>query len=385
MPLKALKGLPAINASTRRIITLLLRSGPMPRVELARRLSLTPAALTKLTRQLLEIGVLKQVERPETGSTGRPAQPLAVDPCYAAFVGVKLTGDHAYAVLTDLAGTVLEATATELGRRDSSSVCEKIIDLVNNLRCRSDAAGVGISLAGPVIRARGHVVSSPFLGWEAIDLAAELEPRLGVPVVVENDLRALTTAQHWFDDTLTSFALVTFGAGIGCGLVLDDRLVNGSSGAAGLIDHLRIDDHGPMCARGHRGCVSSYATTASILRAAGQQESTGSPQQLAEVGASARQGDQHASAVLHDAGYAIGCVIGTVCNVTGPGRVILSGEGAELYDTLEESLRCGIATVMHPVLQPIPVTVARLSFTDWARGAAVVAIQHHLELRSAPY
>ena len=288
-------------------------------------------------------------------------------------------------MLTDLAGTVLEATAAELGSRDLTTVCEKIINLVKNLRCRRDAVGVGVSLAGPVIRARGHVVSSPFLGWEAIDLAAELEPRLGVPVVVENDLRALTTAQHWFDDTLTSFALVTFGAGIGCGLVLDDRLVNGSSGAAGLIDHLRIDDHGPMCARGHRGCVSGYATTASILRAAAQQDSTGDPQQLAEVGASARHGDQHAKAVLQDAGYAMGCVIGTVCNVTGPGRVILSGEGAELYDTLEKSLRNGIAAVMHPVLQPIPVTVAPLSFTDWARGAAVVAIQHHLELRSAPY
>jgi predicted NBD/HSP70 family sugar kinase len=59
----------------------------------------------------------------------------------------------------------------------------------------------------------------------------------------------LTEARHWFDRDLTSFALVTFGAGIGCGLVLDDRLVEGNLGASGLIDHLRVDAHGPPCPR----------------------------------------------------------------------------------------------------------------------------------------
>lgn len=384
MPTKAPEGLPEINASTRQVLELLLRSGPLPRVELARRLSLTPASLTKLTRPMLDLGLFQQVTSTASRSMGRPSQPLAVNPKWATFVGVKLTDDRAYAVATDLTGVVLEAHDEPLPSRRVSEVVDLLVPLINDLRSRHRSVGVGVSLAGPVIRSRGLVVASPFLGWTDVDLVAELEPRLLLPVVVENDLRALTTAQHWFDDSLTSFALVTFGAGIGCGLVLDDLLVRGANGAAGLVDHLRIDDHGPLCARGHRGCVSGYATTAGILRAATPAESTSRPRLIADVGVMARNGDAGAARVLRDAGYAMGCVIATVCNVTGPDRVILSGEGAALFDTLENSLREGIADVIHPVLQPIPLTVAMLTFTDWAQGSAVVAIQHHLDLRTRP-
>jgi predicted NBD/HSP70 family sugar kinase len=161
-------------------------------------------------------------------------------------------------------------------------------------------------------------------------------------------------------------------------------LVEGSRGAAGLVDHLRINDHGPACARGYRGCVSGYATTAAILRAVDPLNGRSPPPELADVGARARSGEVVAGRVMRDAGYAMGCLIATVCNLAGPGRVILSGEGAELFDTLEDSLREGIANVIHPVLQPIPLTVAALTFTDWARGSAVVAIQDHLDLRSGP-
>ena len=67
---------------------------------------------------------------------------------------------------------------------------------------------------------------------------------------------------------------------------------------------------------------------------------------------------------------------------TGPAAVILSGEGAELFDILSDSLEAGMADTIHPALQPIPLTVRPMEFTEWARGAAVVAIQRHLQLRS---
>lgn len=99
----------------------------------------------------------------------------------------------------------------------------------------------------------------------------------------------------------------------------------------------------------------------------------------------ARSGHPVAAKVLQRAGYALGIVIGTICNVTGPDQVVLSGEGAELYDALEESLRMGISKVIHPALPPIPIRVVQLTFADWARGSAVVAIQQHLDLRSGHF
>lgn len=381
MPSTAAGGLPEINESTGQIINTLLRWGPLSRVELARRLSLTPAALTKLTKPMLEIGLLSQVEGLESNAIGRPRKPLSVNSAWTTFVGIKLTADTAFAVVTDLAGTVLETHEVPLYGTRPEDVADNIVQQVNYL-CRGNApAEVGVSLAGSVIRSRGHVVSSPFLQWADVDLAARLEQLLALPVVIENDVRALTTAQHWFDPTLNSLALVTFGAGLGCGLVVDDRLIEGSSGAAGLIGHLRVDDGDAVCRWGHRGCASAYATTECILHAVSY-ESRPAPTALADVGDRARAGDPVAQRVLRDAGYAIGCVVGTVCNVTGPAAVILSGEGAELFDTLSDSLEAGMADTIHPALPLIPLTVRPMGFSEWPRGAAVVAIQRHLQLRS---
>lgn len=381
MPPTVPGGLPEINESTAQIVNTLLRYGPLSRVELARRLSLTPSALTKLTKPMLEVGLLSQVEGIGSKVSGRPRQPLSINAAWASFVGIKLTADTTFAVVTDLAGTVLASHEAPLKGTGPDDVIDAMVHQINYLCPTDTPAEVGVSLAGLVIRSRGHVVSSPFLEWADVDLAGRLEKLLAVPVVVENDVRALTTAQHWFDPTLTSLALVTFGAGLGCGLVLNDRVIEGSGGAAGLIGHLRVDDGAAECRWGHRGCASAYATTESILHAVSQ-GSPPAPTALADVGARARAGDPVAQRALGDAGYAIGCVMGTVCNVTGPAAVILSGEGAELFDILSDSLEAGMADTIHPALPPIPLTVRPMEFAEVARGAAVVAIQRHLQLRS---
>lgn len=374
-------GLPEITPTTRDIISTLLRGGPLPRIELARRLSLSPASLTKLTRPLVDIGLFQQLEPLDVAGTGRPAVPLSIDPNWAHFLGVKLTADTAYAVLTDLSGTIVRHSERSIADRSVEDVLADIVSLVNLCAADVAVAGVGVTLAGSVIRDRGHVISSAFLGWSDVALAARIEQLLKIPVVVENDLRALTIARRWFDLSLTSFALVTFGAGIGCGLVLDDRLVQGHSGASGLIDHLRVDDHGPTCTRGHRGCASGYATTASILQSV-RAASTLSPTDLGEVGDLARSGHPVATKVLWETGYAVGILVGTICNITGPQQVILSGEGVDLIDILQDAVERGLADVAHPALPPVSVTITPLSFTDWACGAAIVAIQQHLDLRS---
>jgi predicted NBD/HSP70 family sugar kinase len=371
--------LPEITDSTRQALTLLLRRGPMARAELARRLGLSPPALTKLTRPLVDIGLLIEVRNVGRATAGRPAMPLAINPEWGRFVGIKVTGDRLYAVLANLCGTALRTREMPLASTTVDDVCDRIVQLVNEIADGAAVTGLGVGLAGSVIRGSGDVVSSPFLGWTDIPLADRLADRCGSPVSVDNDLRALTAAQHWFGEPSSSFALITFGAGIGCGLVIKDQVITGHRGVSGAVDHLRIRDDGPLCARGHRGCLSGFATTAAIVSATRGDRAV---VDLPAVATLARQGDRLARSVLADAGYAVGALIGTVCNVTGPAKVVLSGEGAELYELIDTDLRRGIAEVIHPSLAPVDLEVRELSLTDWARGAAVIAIQDHLTLRT---
>lgn len=98
---------------------------------------------------------------------------------------------------------------------------------------------VGISLAGPVSPHSEIIASSPFLGWTDVPLVRMVQDRTTLPTVVQNDVRALTAAEHWFGAAAgcRDFALITIGAGVGCGLVMDDRLVDGMSGASGQVGH----------------------------------------------------------------------------------------------------------------------------------------------------
>lgn len=367
--------LPTIGESSRQVVRLLLRHGPMARSELARRLSLSRGALTKIATPLLEIGLLREGDGLVRTSPGRRSHPLSVDPGWCSFAGVKLTGQSCHVVVTDLSGAVTDHAEASLPGTDVDAVCTVILDQVNHLTPHRRPARIGVGVAGAVLRARGHIVDSPFLGWRDLDFGELLAGRSACPVSVENDLRALTVAQHWSAGPVASLATVTFGAGVGCGLILDHRLLVGPGGVSGAVNHLRIRDDGPICHRGHRGCVSGFATTAAILAAVHDHAEV---RDLAAVADLAARGDRVARAVLADAGYAMGCLIGTICNVTNPERVVLAGEGAALFDLLDAPLHRGIAEVLHPTVPPVRLDVRPLPFTEWARGAALVAIDDHL-------
>lgn len=128
--------------------------------------------------------------------------------------------------------------------------------------------GVGI----PGIVANGVVRHAVNLDVRQLDLAAVLRAELGVPVGVDNDVRAAALGAHAaFGGTL---AYLNLGTGIAAGLVMDGRVRRGSTGAAGEIGHVSIDPAGPVCACGQRGCIEAFAGGAAIAR----RWATGSPE-----------------------------------------------------------------------------------------------------------
>jgi predicted NBD/HSP70 family sugar kinase len=193
---------------------------------------------------------------------------------------------------------------------------------------------------------------------------------------VENDVKALTAAEHWFGEGVgaESFALVTVGTGIGCGLVVNGRLVSGSHGVAGEIGHIGVDANGPSCHCGGRGCVESIAGTDAIVAQA--RERTGRPElTIDDAVALARGGDEQVGAVFARAGNAIGSGIAAVANLVGPARIVVSGEGLAAYDLFEAHIRAGFERQAFGAAAQCPLSIRPLPFEEWARGAAAVSIQ----------
>ncbi|WP_248963657.1 ROK family protein [Sphaerisporangium perillae] len=375
----ALTETPAATA----VFTAVLTEGPLSRVSLARQLGLSSAAVTKAARPLIEMGYLQELAATErTGpGAGRPASPLAVQADREFFVGVKITGDELIGVVCDLCADVrtsahrpltdpsVEAVLNELGR-----LVDDLLDGPGGYRARTRRLGLAVS--GDVDRNTGLVRYSPFLQWHNVPLERLAAEVTGLTVTVENDVKALTTAEHWFGEGVgaESFALVTVGTGIGCGLVVNGRLVSGSHGVAGEIGHIGVDATGPTCHCGGRGCVEAIAGTPAIVRQA--RECSGRPElTIDDAVALARGGDEQIGAIFARGGNAIGTGIAAVANLVGPARIVVSGEGLAAYDLFETHIRAGFERQAFGAAVDCPLSIRPLPFEEWARGAAAVSIQ----------
>lgn len=365
------------------VFTAVLTEGPLSRVALARRLDLSSAAVTKAARPLIEMGYLEELAATErTGpGAGRPASPLAIRADREFFVGVKITGDELIGVVCDLRAEVRTSAHRRLAEASVEHVLTQLGELVDDLLdgpgdYRSRTRRLGLAVSGDVDRGTGLVRYSPFLRWHDVPLRERAEKITGFTVTVENDVKALTTAEHWFGEGVgaESFALVTVGAGIGCGLVVGGRLVSGSHGVAGEIGHLGIDVNGPACHCGSRGCVEAIAGSGAIVAQA--RAATKRPDLTFEDAvALARGGDAGVGAVFARAGDAIGSGIAAVANLVGPARIVVSGEGLSAYDLFEPYIRAGFQRQAFGAAADCPLSIRPLPFEEWARGAATVSIK----------
>ena len=362
-----------------RALLSLISAGPMSRGDLGERLGLSPATTTRTVRPLIEAGLIEEQPPAEVGGPGRPTRLLAVVPNSATVAGVKLTADRLYAVLTDPLGEVLVGDSLPLTETDAESVTSLIASVVERLAGRSGRRPdvIGISLGAAVVGRRTVVVAT-FLGWRDVPLAAMITEATGLPCSVANDVRAFAYAEAWFGAGRGKdpFALVTLGAGIGCGIVMGGQAISGARGAAGSVGHLPVDPSGPSCEIGHPGCARALASTTGIVRAAaehlGCEEKGLDLERLLDPELRRQAG---VDGVLRRAALAAGRVVGTLIAYVDPELVVVSGEGIAVVETYRETFEKEVDALRHWAAAPVPVLLRPFEFDEWARGAAALALE----------
>ncbi|MFF8905682.1 ROK family protein [Streptomyces olivaceoviridis] len=367
-----------LSPAERSVAIEVLVHGPLSRTELARRLRLSQGSLTRLTKPLIESGLL--VEAAETGGAGesrqgRPSQPLDIVAESRSFLGFKITADRVYGVATTLRSDVTGRLDRPLATHDPDAVAALLAEMTTELAGRHPApAGIGIGVGGRV-RDRRVVGESAFLGWRDVPLGTLVRERTGLPVVVENDVAALVEAETWFGAGrgLDRFAVLTIGAGIGYGLVLGGSRVPYDEEDRGFGRHWIIDPCGPLTPEGARGSATSLLGIPSIryqVRAA-----TGRDVGYEEILAGAAAGEPMASRVVDEAARALGTLVAQIANFAMPQKILLAGEGVGLMDVAGSTVRDTIRSHRHPLAAPVDLETKVSDFHDWARGAAVLAIQ----------
>ena len=368
------------------VLNLVRERGPLSRADVARLSGLSPSTVTAVTASLLRDDYLREDEAgggagPGSGSIGRPATMLHVNPGAGHVIGIKVSADDLTATVTDLAATPLAIATIPRGHSDEPSAVAAVFEqAVAQASARAGIAreallGLGIGVPGIVDPATGRVADSPILEWAHLDLVALLERRLGLPVLVDNDVNTLTVAQQFFGagQGRSHVAVVTVGRGIGMGLVVNGVVHRGGRGGAGEIGHVLAIPDGPACWCGRRGCLEAVAAEPAVVREV--LATTGrlvKPDDLAALATT----DERVGATLERAGLLVGLAIATAVSLLDPECVVVSGEGVRLGDRYLEAIERGLAERERERKEDaIELVIEPWGDEAWARGAATLVLR----------
>ena len=360
--------------STRAVYRDLLRFGPRSRSELSQRLGLSAPTVTRVSRDLLERDLLHPLDIVQQAK-GRPHEPLDIEENRGPrFIGVKVTADEVHAVVTTVRANVLEELTLPLEDPAPQSIQETILLAVEAMiAAHPHVVGIGVGLGG-LVAERRTVVSAHLLGWrEPVELAAALEARVQLPVVVENDLIAMVSGLHWFGmgRSYDSFAVLTVGAGVGIATVVDGRIVRGRHHMAGLTGRLPIGvgPHGDPVA------IREVASTQAVLRRAREQGVLAEGEGVEDLRTLLALGHDGALSIATEMTRALAVAAVGLVAVVDPEAIVLGGENVDLLragaPTFEETLRQGLAGTQ----QELAIRTLSGDFDEWARGVAVIAVQ----------
>jgi len=318
----------------------------------------------------------------------------------SAAVGIDLGGTKIASALVDEAGHIMKSSrvATDVNG-GPSAVLEQIKRAVEELSDGADdrPIGVGIGVAGQIEAGTGVVRFAPNLDWHDVplqsDLSASVNLPVDLPVVITNDVRAITWGEWLFgagkgcNDLICAFV----GTGIGGGVVVNGKVISGCTNTAGEIGHLTVDLRGPACTCGNHGCMEALAGGWAIARKA-QQAVSGDAEAGAEllqmaagelaavtakmVTKAYKQGDPLAKAVITEAGGALVAGMVSLVNAFNPCRLILGGGVIDGLPVLVEWVEKGVrAKALAAATGSLQVLQAQLGDRAGVIGAAALAIK----------
>jgi glucokinase len=293
------------------------------------------------------------------------------------FLGVDVGGTKVAAGLVDADGTVRAQQTRPTSRHGGGAVLAQVVELVAAVDPGRAARALGVGSPGVVVA--GAVVSASAIlpGWAGTRVQAELEHRLGLPVVVDNDVNVAAFGEVGTRADLAQVdaLFVSVGTGLGGALLRSGRLVHGPHGTAGEIAHLLVPATGTLpCGCGRLDHLEAVVSGPAM--AAGYGARTGrTGLTLQEVAARRAAGDPAAEAVVREAATLLGRALAGLVAAVDVDAVVLGGGVAQLGEALRAPVAAAFAAEALPPLRGVPVTTATLGTAAPLVGAALLAAE----------
>lgn len=310
-------------------------------------------------------------------------------------IGIDLGGTNIKTALVDQKKGFIQnisiPTNADLGK---DHVFDRIAMAVNELMDENDVEpiGIGMGLPGMVAMDRRTVKNPPNLpGWKVENVAEQIKKRTGFECVIENDanLAALGSARFGVGKRMNSFIMITLGTGVGGGIIMDNKIYRGTTGAAGELGHVIINYHGPLSNSNTRGGVEAYLGQRFLSRFAADtlRQHTDNPLYLkfhqdfeklepVDLYDAAKNGNELAIDILQKTGEKLGYAIVNYIHILDIRKVVVSGGVAKAGKwILDPAREAAEKYLMPPFLEGFEIVYEALGNEAALLGAASLAFE----------
>jgi predicted NBD/HSP70 family sugar kinase len=363
-------------------LNLIRRHQPLSRAELARQSGLQRSTVSAIIAQLIGEGWVTEGASP-VSTRGRRPRFLHLNVERAGIFAVDLRPVNTRVGLAGLDARFLMQTSWQTPSSPEAFAAElaRTVDAFRAAHPEMVCEGMGVSLPGRIDES-GQIVFAPNLGWVGVNIRELIEAAVKLPVAVENAASACALAELWFGrhpDDVTNLVAVTISEGIGVGLLLNGQLVHGYRELAGEFGHMTLDEQGPLCRCGNRGCWEQFASNKAALRyydelRGGTDSST--PLKIADLVRLSGERDANAIKAIERMAHFLGIGLATLAIGLAPQVMVVVGDVTLAWDRIGPIVADVVArhsprTVHVNIVPTDPGSQPRL------RGAVTLVVQQH--------
>lgn len=377
-------------ALKKRIIRYLIMSGNSSIADIGKEMELSVPTVTKLVMELLEGGYLMDSGKQDTNG-GRKPNIYGLNPESGYFAGVDVQQKRVMLALVDFNGKIIDQETVPYKLENTSTALDELCEIINSYIDKlpvkkSEILQVGVNMSGRVNSVSGY--SYTYFYFSEHPLAQILEERIGLPVNLENDSRAMCYGEYMAGAVKgeKNVLFINVNWGLGAGIIIDGKLYYGKSGFSGEFGHVSAFDNEIICQCGKKGCLETEASGYAIRRLLLEQYRQGSTTILADK--LEKKGDitlrEFVDAVLKEdvlaieiverVGMYLGRWLAGLINIFNPELVIIGGPLSLTQDYLRLPIKSAIRKYsLNLVNQDTDLILSKLGEKAGLVGACLLA------------
>ena len=364
------------------------QNAPISRVKIAKVSKLAPASVTKITRYLLENGIISETER-QASTGGRCAISLAPNSARIYVIAIKIGPKLLSLSSYNLTGKKSVDKRINIENKTGSQLIELLHNETQTLiddehKQGNQISAISVTISGLVDPREGRIIYTALNKLNNVALVALLEEAFNIPTFIGNQTRALALAEHYFGATQKNqdSILISIHHGVGSGIVVQGKVLLGANCNIGEIGHIQVNPTGNKCHCGNFGCLETEVSDTVILKKVQQAIKNGAASPfdtetltIESIYQAAATGDPLCEEIVAKAASYLGKTIAILINMLNPEKIVITGKITATQNTLFNAIQQCIVHQSLPEFQNRVVISTSELHTDNTIGAFALVKQ----------